>query len=60
MKRRLIKLIDNVRGATAVEYGLIIALIVMAIVVAIQTVGGGSANIWANMTTKVSDALPVA
>ena len=57
MKRRLIKLIGNVRGATAIEYGLIVALIV--IVVSIQTVGGGSTNIWGNMTNKVSNAMPV-
>lgn len=60
MKRRLIKLIGNARGATAIEYGLIIALIVIAIVVAIQTVGGGSSNIWGNMTNKVSNAMPSA
>jgi len=38
MMGRLIKLIGNVRGATAIEYGLIIALIVIAIVISIQTV----------------------
>jgi pilus assembly protein Flp/PilA len=59
MKRRLIKLIGNMRGATAIEYGLIIALIVIAIVISIQTVGGGSSNIWGNMTNKVSNSLPV-
>jgi len=58
MNRRLIKLISNVRGATAIEYGLIVALIVIAIVGSIQVVGGGSTNIWGNMTNKVSNAMP--
>ena len=58
MMGRLIKLIGNVRGATAIEYGLIVALIVIAIVISIQTVGGGSSNIWANVTIQVTNALP--
>jgi len=60
MKRHLIKLIGNVRGATAIEYGLIIALIVIAIVLAISSVGGGTSGIWGNMTNKVSNAMPSA
>ena len=59
MKLRLIKLVGNERGATAIEYGLIIALIVIAIVAAISTVGGGTSGIWGNMTNKVSNAMPV-
>jgi pilus assembly protein Flp/PilA len=59
MKRRLIKLIADVRGATALEYGLIVALIVIAIVIAISNVGGGTSGIWGNMTNKVSNAMPV-
>ena len=58
MKRRLIKLIGNMQGATAIEYGLIVALVVIVIVVSIQTVGGGSTIIWGNMTNKVSNAMP--
>lgn len=58
MKRRLIKLIGNARGATAIEYGLIVALIVIAIVVSISTVGGGTGGIWGNMTNKVGNAMP--
>jgi len=60
MKRRWIKLIGSERGATALEYGLIIALIVIAIVIAISSVGGGTQGIWGNMTNKVSNAMPAA
>jgi pilus assembly protein Flp/PilA len=59
MKQRLIKLIRSERGATALEYGLIVALIVIAIVISISTVGGGTARVWGNMTNKVGNALPV-
>lgn len=58
MKRRLIKLVGNVRGATAIEYGLIVALIVIAIVISISTVGGSTSSIWGNMTNKVSNVMP--
>jgi len=60
MKRRLIKLIGNAHGATAIEYGLIVALIVIAIVIAISSVGGGTSGIWGNMTNKVSNVMPAA
>ncbi len=58
MKCCLIKLAGNERGATAIEYGLIIALIVIAIVMAISTVGGGAHDIWANMANKAGNAMP--
>jgi len=58
MKRRLIKLIGNMRGATAVEYGLIVALIVIVAVVGIQALGGSSASIWGNIANKASNAMP--
>ncbi len=59
MTSRLIKFVRNRRGATAIEYGLIVALIVIAIVVAISTLGGSNGDIWGNMTNKVSNAMPV-
>lgn len=59
MTSRLIKFVRNRRGATAIEYGLIVALIVIAIVVAISTLGGSNGDIWGNMTNKVSNAMPI-
>ena len=44
------------RGATVVEYGLIIAGIVLAIFGAIQSVGGGTGNMWNNISVKVLSA----
>ena len=53
MIRRLGKLARDRRGATAIEYGLIVCLIVVAIIVAIAAVGGSTGSIWGNMAGKV-------
>ena len=59
MKGDRIKLIGDDRGATAIEYGLICALIVIVVVVGISALGGQNAGLWGNMTDKVGNALPV-
>lgn len=41
------------RGATAIEYGLIVALIAMAIVGALGGVGGGVAGGWDSLAAKI-------
>jgi len=58
MKRRLIKLIRNVRGATAIEYGLIVALIVIVVMVGISALGSSNGSIWGSTADKVGNALP--
>lgn len=58
MKSRLIKLLEDVRGATAIEYGLIVSLIVIAIVAGISALGNSNSGSWGNMSNKVSNALP--
>ena len=44
------------KGATAVEYGLILALLFLAILGAVQTLGSGSATTWENTSTTINDA----
>jgi pilus assembly protein Flp/PilA len=41
------------RGATAVEYGLIVALIFIAIIVAVSNAAGSTVNMWNNVATRV-------
>lgn len=41
------------RGATAVEYGLIAALIVLAMVGALGQLGGGSTGMWGKISANV-------
>jgi pilus assembly protein Flp/PilA len=42
------------RGATAIEYGLICALIVIAMIAGLQTLAGGSSSMWGRVLTNVS------
>lgn len=42
----------DTQGATAIEYGLIAALIVVAMIGGLKALGGGSGGMW----TKISDA----
>ena len=41
------------RGATAVEYGLIAALIVMGMVGALGQLGGGATGMWGKIASNV-------
>ena len=43
-------------GATAVEYGLIVALIVIAMISALSGVANESNSMWDNISSKYADA----
>lgn len=49
----LARLRRDQRGASAVEYGLIIAMVVLAMFVGLQSVGSTTAGMWNNVSTKV-------
>jgi pilus assembly protein Flp/PilA len=51
--RILRKLLRDSRGATAVEYGLIVALIVIAMVGALESVANANTGLWATVTNKI-------
>jgi pilus assembly protein Flp/PilA len=46
-------LIRDRKGATAVEYGFLLALIVLAIMAALIQLGGTTTGLWTNVSTKV-------
>lgn len=52
-KMRRSTLLACERGATAVEYGLIIAMIVLAMVAALNNVATRTTNMWNNVATEV-------
>ncbi|MEO5710288.1 MAG: Flp family type IVb pilin [Nocardioidaceae bacterium] len=54
IKIRLTALPKSDRGASAVEYGLLVALIAIAIIVAITALGGKLSGVF----QKTSDSLP--
>ena len=45
------------RGATAVEYGLIAALIVITMTAGLGTLGGGAQGMWTMISTRVVNAV---
>ena len=51
---RLKHLLKDVKGATAVEYGLILSLIFLAMVAAIGGVATETTEMWNNVAEKVS------
>jgi pilus assembly protein Flp/PilA len=52
--RRLLRIIKDQQGATAVEYGLILALIFLAMVGALTTVASTTTNMWNHVATEVT------
>ena len=47
---------DDISGATAVEYGLILALLFLAMVGAVEGVGTEITSTWNDVSSKVSDS----
>ena len=56
MIRLLAMLISDRKAATAVEYGLILALVVLGVMSAIVALGSASRETWGNISTKVQAA----
>ena len=50
------ELIRDRRAVTAVEYGLILALIVLALMVGLTQLGTGTGALWGSVSTKVQEA----
>ena len=54
--RKLAKLMNNSKGATAIEYGLIAALIAVAAITAMGSLGNSLSNTFNTVSTKMSNA----
>jgi pilus assembly protein Flp/PilA len=48
------KLLRDTRGATAIEYGLIASLIVIAMIAGMQTFASSVTTMWSNVDQNVS------
>ena len=55
MKRTLTAFRSDTRGATAVEYGLIAALVSVAIVLAALALGGSMQQVWTWLSVQVAN-----
>ena len=58
IRMRLRMLGADERGATAIEYGLIAALIAVAVIGGMQSLGGGVGGMWGNLGVKVNTYMP--
>ena len=52
------KLAVDTRGATAIEYGLITALIAVACISGMQSLGGGVGGMWGKLQTTMNTYMP--
>ncbi|WP_082662931.1 MULTISPECIES: Flp family type IVb pilin [unclassified Sphingopyxis] len=57
MTNKIARLLRSTKAATAVEYGLILALIFMAALGAISTVGQSAITMWNNVSSSANDAM---
>jgi pilus assembly protein Flp/PilA len=48
------RLRSDKRGATAIEYGLIVALIAIAMMAGLRQLGGGAGGMWTNLASTVN------
>jgi pilus assembly protein Flp/PilA len=53
----VMRLLRDDRGATAIEYGLIVALIAIGALLALQGLGSGSSGLWGSVADKATTAM---
>ena len=51
------RLLADQKGATAIEYGLIAALIAIAMMGGLSALGGGAGGMWSNISSDVAAAV---
>ena len=57
MRLLFAKLIRDIKGASAVEYALICALIVLAVIAGINAVAGQTITMWDDVSNNVNEAV---
>ena len=55
IRKTTARMLANQRGATAIEYGLIVALIALAMMGGLRTLGGGAGGMWTNVASQVQN-----
>jgi pilus assembly protein Flp/PilA len=54
--RPLVRLACDRRGATAIEYGLILALVFLAMLMGLYSLGKGTGDMWDYVNVRVTNA----
>ena len=57
IRKTMRKLCVDQRGATAIEYGLIVALIAVAVIGALEGLGGGVGGMWGDLSNTVANKM---
>ena len=57
IRTMLRKLGADRRGATAIEYGLIVALIAIAMMGGLSALGGGAGGMWGKVSNELTSAM---
>ena len=57
VRKAMLKLLRDQRGATAIEYGLIAALIVLAMMTALQSFANNANAMFDEVSTKTGEAM---
>ena len=53
IRKKLRSLVTGQDGATAIEYGLIVGLIAIALIISLESLGGGSNGMWTDISSEV-------
>jgi pilus assembly protein Flp/PilA len=56
IKAQLKRIVADTSGATAVEYGLILSLVVLAVIAALQDVAGTTIAMWNSVDSRITEA----
>ena len=56
IRKTLRRLPNDQKGATAIEYGLIVALIAIALMGGLRALGGGAGGMWTNIASQVQSS----
>ena len=56
IRTNLRRLCRDRRGATAIEYGLIVSLIIIAMMTGLSSLGGGVGGMWTNLAAAVQNS----
>ena len=56
IRSTLRRLLTDQKGATAIEYGLIAALIIIAMMGGLSALGGGAGGMWSKINNEVQNS----
>lgn len=56
-RQTMLRFLGDDEGATAVEYGLILALMTVFMIAGLSALGGGTSGMWGRIQTQIGDAM---